>query len=486
MNHRILIGIIFISTAALTSPGAAKEGNLIPSGHFQFSDAVKRLPEDFELQGDATFGVLGDPARENNGRGVRLLSGNDANKDGRHEGNVSTTIHNLRPSQGRWYRLRIHALAQDGFQVGEDDLYLEVEFFRDGGKNSLDHVKKSLYELVERDRKALADAGTNRNLGRATWRYFDLEFRTPFPEVDTLTVKAGFGHGKGTGLRSEFWINEIELSPIAVPADYTPPQGGKITLGKDALKLLAPLGGRWYFDPRGGDRNAPPEFNSANADRLYYLTDRLEAPFAGNMSAWLRKGYLDPAGNEVKTDRLVEDNVTVSLTKTHLVIKSKNLPNHPTAVFPDRTRSLDGNPNFLQEKYSTWYIPLEPKENPRHAAMKDRSNNNSALPRGPIGVAVNGIVFFNPFDHLLNEDAVWRVDRCCGHPSPNYMYHYHKYPVCVKSPWADDGEGHSPLIGFAFDGFPVYGPYEAKGRLAKDDVENPLNEFNIHRDNERG
>ncbi len=45
-----------------------------------------------------------------------------------------------------------------------------------------------------------------------------------------------------------------------------------------------------------------------------------------------------------------------------------------------------------------------------------------------------------------------------------------------------DGSDHSPLIGFAFDGFPVYGPYEAKGVLARDAKENPLNEFNLHSD----
>lgn len=104
---------------------------------------------------------------------------------------------------------------------------------------------------------------------------------------------------------------------------------------------------------------------------------------------------------------------------------------------------------------------------------------------GPIGVAVNGVVFFNPFDQMAEADAVWRLDRCCGHPSPTYQYHYHKYPVCVNTPWADDGTGHSPLIGFAFDGFPVYGPYEAARVLARDS-NNPLNEFNLHTDDARG
>jgi hypothetical protein len=43
-----------------------------------------------------------------------------------------------------------------------------------------------------------------------------------------------------------------------------------------------------------------------------------------------------------------------------------------------------------------------------------------------------------------------------------------------------------PLIGFAFDGYPVYGPYEAKGVLAKDAKDNPLNEYNLHGDEARG
>jgi hypothetical protein len=155
---------------------------------------------------------------------------------------------------------------------------------------------------------------------------------------------------------------------------------------------------------------------------------------ADNTTAWLRAGYKDVSGKIVEADRFVPDNVTVSLTGTHLVVRSKNLPNHPTAAFPDRWRSLDGNPNFIQEQDSAWYIPLAPRENPQHIAMKNQNNNDHALPMGPIGVAVNGVVFFNPFDHLLDEDAVWRLDRCCGHPAPNSMYHYHKYPVCVKSP----------------------------------------------------
>lgn len=87
---------------------------------------------------------------------------------------------------------------------------------------------------------------------------------------------------------------------------------------------------------------------------------------------------------------------------------------------------------------------------------------------------------------MERTEAVDIMDRCCGHPGPDNRYHYHKYPVCVKSPFTDDGEAHSPLIGFALDGFPIYGPYVAKGLMARDDPANPLDDFNMSHDSERG
>ena len=83
---------------------------------------------------------------------------------------------------------------------------------------------------------------------------------------------------------------------------------------------------------------------------------------------------------------------------------------------------------------------------PPAAPVAPHENSNHALPMGPIGVAVNGVVFFNPFD-AGSEDATDLTDLCCGHPTPDYEYHYHKYPICINSPWADNGQGPSPVIG---------------------------------------
>ncbi len=462
--------------AIKTGPRLTTHGRLAIVGDAKFP---------FAIRGDAIEGLLGDSRLEHNGGGVRFFSAEDRNNDGKIEGVATCTIAGISQEKGRWYRVRVIGLAQEDFAVAKDDLFIKVEFFKGSGTNSLDFIKKPFYPQVEAERKSLADAGTNKNLGPATWRTYSIDVRTPFPEVDTLNVSVGFAGGSGKGKKSEFWLAEVDVAPVPDPADYAAPAKPATDRAPPALKSLVKLGGKWYFDPRGGDATPPKQFDHTNADRLYYLTDRLETPFVGNMSAWLRRGNLDLAGKSVEKDLFIEDAMAITFTDKHLVMKSKNLPNHPISVFPDRSRNIDGNPNVVREQRDVWYIPLVPKANPDGPAAMTMQNKRG-LPMGPIGVAVNGVVFFNPFDHIEDADAVWRVDRCCGHPSPTSAYHYHKYPVCVNTPWADDGTNHSPLIGFAFDGFPVFGPYEGKGLLAKDSKENPLNEFNLHSDDVRG
>ena len=281
--------------------------------------------------------------------------------------------------KGRWYRVRVYGLAQPDLAVEGDELFIKVEFFKDGGKNSLDFIKKSVYAQVERERKSLADTGTNRNLGPATWRNYSIDVRTPFADVEALKVSVGFANGIGKGKQSEFWVADVDVTPIRDPADYIAPVRPATEKNPPALERLVKLGGRWYFDPRGGSEEPPKQFDHTNVDRLYYLTDRLEPVFVGNTSAWLRRGYLDHDGKTVETNQFLPDSVVLSFTETHLVMKSKNLPNHPVAVFPDRTRYIDGNPNVIQEKRDTWYIPLEPKPNPsRPAAMTMENKLRSA------------------------------------------------------------------------------------------------------------
>ncbi|QDS89040.1 Arylsulfatase [Rosistilla ulvae] len=437
-----------------------------------------------QLQGDADFGILGNRLTESNGKGIRLMSAVDLNGDKQLAGEASIVSNDIKPAD-RWYRFDILGMAQDGFAVDKDNLYLKVEFFQKGRNGSLDFIKTRVYPQVVQERKDFKDEGTNASLGLGTWRTYAMDFRTPFAEIDSVKLSVGFTDGTGKGKQSEFWVNSVNLQPIPVPAEYEAPANAERQFPQPDPNSLVALGGRWYFDSQGGAKRLPKQFDYTNADQLLYKSDRFEAPFAGNMSSWLRAGYKDFEGNIVEKDEPKPYAVVISVTKDHIVMRSRNLPNHPTATFPDKWRMLDGNPSYIQEKANTWYLPKEPKMASDPIAMDDK-NANGALPMGPIGVATNGVIFFNPFDHIFETDAVWRLDRCCGHPSPQSAYHYHKYPVCVKTPWSDEGKMHSSVIGFAFDGLPVYGPYEADGLLAKDNRQNPLNDFNLHEDAIRG
>lgn len=122
------------------------------------------------------------------------------------------------------------------------------------------------------------------------------------------------------------------------------------------------------------------------------------------------------------------------------------------------------NPNQIVSASETFRIPLSPV------------NNSTATETslGTVGVALNGIPVYNPFEDSEETAAYGRIfSNCCGHPQRNGVYHYHKYPTCLRlisDNWKSEKEkcdeidallvakGHSPLIGFASDGWPIYGP----------------------------
>jgi YHYH protein len=212
---------------------------------------------------------------------------------------------------------------------------------------------------------------------------------------------------------------------------------------------LTSIGGKWFLKP--GEK---PTYDYNDAGRFVDLFS-----------------YHTQDSNKDGTD-----NVQVSHDDDYLIVHSQGYPNHPTAIIPNRS-----NPNSIRVQQFTFRYPLQPK----------LADNITRLPMGPIGAALNGVVFFNPFEqagmNAVEGYTEVSLDSCCGHPQQSGVYHYHKYPSCVKSPFKDDGKQHSPIIGFAFDGFPVYGPHESAGTMAKDLVDaKALDACNGHHDDERG
>jgi hypothetical protein len=142
-----------------------------------------------------------------------------------------------------------------------------------------------------------------------------------------------------------------------------------------------------------------------------------------------------------------------------VVIKSNDLPDHKSPYYQNTqwsatkyeayngTGQFVKNPSSIVSQNLTFRIPLNPKE----------ATNKSATPMGPIGVALNGVPFFNQYaaggSPLTNE--IISFDQYGGHPQQQGQYHYHSEPFYLTA-----SKGKAVLLGFLLDGFPVYGPLE--------------------------
>jgi hypothetical protein len=117
------------------------------------------------------------------------------------------------------------------------------------------------------------------------------------------------------------------------------------------------------------------------------------------------------------------------------------------------------NPNIPVNKNFVFKITRNPSQN---------TGTSTATGLGHTGVWTNGVSIFNAKDGMsYNNAGVWNrdalyyegisFDNCLGHPAPGGEYHHHVNPTCLYDD--TDSLNHSPIIGYAFDGFPIYGAY---------------------------
>jgi len=218
------------------------------------------------------------------------------------------------------------------------------------------------------------------------------------------------------------------------------------------------------------------------------------------ITAWLQNtsGILGShyvSGNSTLIQDNVQANVQVVQYSTNWAYVTTNgIPAYPTGPF------LDGNPSLATDQNAIFKIPLNPTQN---------TGALTATTGGNIGVFINGVALFDYRDGVAwntttnslcgglpgmspcpggpgasqswNRDAVPAekpgFDCSKGHPAMG-NYHHHQNPSAYKLDltvistvcnlydsdglYAIDSTVHSPLIGFAYDGFPIYGAYGYK------------------------
>lgn len=186
----------------------------------------------------------------------------------------------------------------------------------------------------------------------------------------------------------------------------------------------------------------------------------------------------------------IQDNVlanvqTVQYSANWVYVSTHGIPAYTTGPF------LDGNPSVASDQNAIFRFPLNPVQN---------TGTPTSTTPGNIGVFINGVALFDyrdgvswrsasnaeaggpipgpPGDGVWNRDAVVAersgFDCAKGHPAMG-NYHHHQNPsaydldlvvlstICnlydADGLYAIDSTQHSPLIGFAYDGFPIYGAY---------------------------
>ncbi|HLP56979.1 MAG TPA: YHYH protein [Fluviicola sp.] len=196
--------------------------------------------------------------------------------------------------------------------------------------------------------------------------------------------------------------------------------------------------------------------------------------------------YVSGNGTAI-TDATLANVQTVQYSTDWVYVSTKGIPTYPTGPF------LDGNPSLATSQNAIFKFPLVPVEN---------TDTPTATTMGNIGVFINGVALFDYRDGVSwknstnalaggplggQGDGVWNRDAVVaeregfdcskGHPAMG-NYHHHQNPSAynldltvisdICDIYASDGlyainaSVHSPLIGFAYDGFPIYGAYGYK------------------------
>ena len=146
-------------------------------------------------------------------------------------------------------------------------------------------------------------------------------------------------------------------------------------------------------------------------------------------------------------------NVRFAIEGEYRLISADGLPDHETGVFPNR-----GNPNRISAQRYELRVPARPQIAAGVTPLRMQS----------FGFAINGVPFDPGAAEFWNNDRNWQYEAMSGgialgldqnnaHVQPNGAYHYHGLPTALLARFA--GATTPVLVGWAADGFPIYGPY---------------------------
>jgi hypothetical protein len=175
---------------------------------------------------------------------------------------------------------------------------------------------------------------------------------------------------------------------------------------------------------------------------------------------------------------------TVQYSDNNTYVRANGIPAYVIGPY------LDGNPSTAVGRNYLFRIPLNPQV---------ETGTKTTVGLGHVAVLINGVPIYNYADaRSYNNQNIWHqnaivferagFDCAKGHPAPiqtgppgqgqgaaQGQYHHHQDPsafniakvemsdVCdmylADGLYVPDSTKHGPLIGYSFDGYPIYGAY---------------------------
>lgn len=165
--------------------------------------------------------------------------------------------------------------------------------------------------------------------------------------------------------------------------------------------------------------------------------------------------------------------VSIICDSNYMYVSSLEIPNDEMMIGITGWNQQVPLPFVMSDALATmWKIPLKPKW------------SKTTIPTtgvGATGLMVNGVPLFNAtkpskdgnqsaYNPSADPLLLGELDNCEGHSGRGDDYHYHAYPGCMvktlvtlsKSSKAKNG-----LLGWAIDGYPIYGLTEITGSAVK-------------------
>ena len=318
-----------------------------------------------------------------------------------------------------------------------------------------------------------------------------LAYDDPIPVNNKVIIMSGVQYGNSSWYTSaEYQL--IEIPVITAPLDVLYYQDGTESGQVGTIRLVENasndidvesdiLGRTNYVSPNG--------VNFTNGLKIQFDTSVVPSNYQNN------EYYIEGVGTGIKlipvSDLVINAaqaqtnynpvdyfnttaNAVLNLARDQLTIKTTDFPvtgNIASGPFPNINNS-----DYVIEQDITFKYPFR-------ASQNIPGNHESIVYRiDPIGITLPGIVINGPYNGAQvpgDNNSIWHYDsnqvlingqdQYGGQPVDGGRYVYTNGNFLSANAWAnvsgfsdgyvDSTTGHSKIVGFAADGYPIYGPY---------------------------